>query len=320
MNNTINKIVEELKKYSTFLITSHESGDGDSIGSQLALAFMLQKMQKEAIILNKDPVPEMYDFLPGVEKIQNETTRNLADFQVVLILDCGSLDRLGLTIPNQNLFINIDHHLDNDNFGYLNWVMPEMSSTAEMIYLLCKSISLPIDSAIGNNIFTGILTDTGSFRFSNTTSQCLHIAGELVEGGVKPSFIVNKVYERKNYAQLLLLGEALSDLKITEDGKIAYIYLKNEIFQKLEVDISDTEGFVNYPLSIASVKVVLFFKEISKNYFKISFRSKGQINVAAIAEMFNGGGHHNAAGAKVKGNFLPIFDKITEVITKQQLY
>ena len=136
MTDILKEIANYIKEYQSFLITSHEASDGDSIGSQLALGFILSRMQKEFLILNKDPVPSMYDFLPGVEWIKTETDKNLKKFEVVFFLDCGSLERTGLTLPQGAKYINIDHHLNNDQFGHLNWVRSDASSTAEMIYHL----------------------------------------------------------------------------------------------------------------------------------------------------------------------------------------
>jgi len=281
------------------------------------MAFILQKMQKDVLILNRDPVPDMYDFLPGVEKIQTEAPPNLTEFEVVIVLDCGSLERTGVAIPETSLFLNIDHHLNNDRFGRLNWVVPEMSSTAEMIYVVWDALSISMDLSIGYNLYAGILTDTGCFRYSNTTPQCLRIASALVEAGVPPSRIASQIYERKSLSQLLLLGSALSNIMVTQDQKVAYILLSEEVFKIYGATLADAEGLVNYPLTIASVEVALLFKEISKDFFKISFRSKGRVNVAALAESFEGGGHHNAAGAKIRGDFASIWKQMSEMINEQ---
>jgi len=320
MSDIIKQIAEWIKKYQRFLITSHEGGDGDSVGSQLALAFILNKLQKEFFILNKDPIPNVYNFLPGTEWIKTQINKNLEEYEVVFFLDCGSMKRTGLSFPQGAQYINIDHHLNNDQFGHLNWVNPRMSSTSEMIYHLWHALSIPMDASIGENLYTGLLTDTGCFRYSNTSPQCLHIAGNLIEAGVDPARVAGQVYERKSSSQLLFLASALSNLKLTEDQKIAYIYLGKDIFQKYGTTMEDTDGFVNYPLAIDSVQVALLFKEVSKDFFKISFRSKGRVNVAAIAGVFNGGGHHNAAGAKVKGNFISVWNRVSKVIYEQSSF
>ncbi len=320
MSDIIKQIAEWIKKYQHFLIISHEGGDGDSIGSQLALAFILNKLQKEFFILNKDPIPNIYNFLPGAEWIKTQIDKNLEEYEVVFFLDCGSMERTGLSLPQGVQYINIDHHLNNDQFGHLNWVNPRMSSTSEMIYHLWHTLSIPMDVSIGENLYTGLLTDTGCFRYSNTSSQCLHIAGNLIEAGVDPSRVASQVYERKSSSQLLFLASALSNLKLTEDQKIAYIYLGKDVFQRYGATREDTEGFVNYPLAIDSVEVALLFKEVSKDFFKISFRSKGRVNVAAIAGVFNGGGHYNAAGAKIKGSFISVWNRVSKVIYEQSSF
>lgn len=314
MSDIITTIGQCLEKHNSFLITSHEAGDGDSIGSQLALGLLLQKMHKKVFIFNKDMVPTMYNFLPGIDMIHTSREINDRGDLIVIVLDCGSLARTGLALPKEGFFINIDHHLNNDHYGDLNWVDSRMSSAAEMVYLLWETFSMPMDVAIGTNLYTGILTDTGCFCFSNTTSQCLHIAGHLVETGVNPAYVANQVFERKNPEQLSLLGAALSSLKLTEDGRIASVYLTKKIFHDLGVFPEDTEGIVNYPLSIASVEVALFFKEVTEDLVKISFRSKGKVNVAALAEVFQGGGHHNAAGAKIRGDFPHICEQVLAAV------
>ncbi|MGA1875622.1 MAG: DHH family phosphoesterase [bacterium] len=320
MSDIAKEIMECIMKAHSFLITSHEAGDGDSVGSQLALALILRRMEKDVLVLNKDPVPKIYDFLPGVEEIQTQTKRDLEEFEVIFILDCGSMERTAISIPKRGMIINIDHHLNNTQFGRLNWVRPDMSSTAEIIYTLGQTLSIPMDRSIGDNLYTGMLTDTGSFRYSNTSSQCLQAASRLIEAGVSPSYIARQVYERKSLSQLLLLGAALSTMKLTDDQKIAHMYLNREMLETCGATLADTEEMVNYPMSITSVEVALFFKEISKNFFKISLRSKGRVNVAAVAEAFDGGGHYNAAGAKVKGDFTTILKQIIEAVYDQSAF
>jgi len=313
----INEVVGWIQKYHSFLITSHEAGDGDSIGSQVAMDFILQSMQKDTLILNKDAVPETYDFLPGVERVQTKPTRNLEEFEAVIVLDCGSLERTGLSLPKTSQCLNIDHHLSNDLCCQLNWVDPQMSSTSEMVYLVADALSIPMNLSIGSNIYTGILTDTGCFTYSSTSPQCLRIAAALVEAGVQPSQIFSQVYERKSANQLLILGTALSNLTMSKDQKIATILLKEEIFEENAATFADAEGIVNYPLGIASVEVSLLFKEVSKDFFKVSFRSKKRVNVAVIAEGFGGGGHHSAAGAKIRGDFTLVLEQISKAIYQQ---
>ncbi|MEW5802473.1 MAG: bifunctional oligoribonuclease/PAP phosphatase NrnA [bacterium] len=317
MTAIINEVAGWIRKYRSFVITSHEAGDGDSIGSQIAMAFVLQAMKKDALILNKDPVPEIYDFLPGAEKIRTSPNRKLEEFEAGIYLDCGSTERTGLTIPDTVPCLNIDHHLNNDRFCELNWVDAGMSSTAEMVYLLADALSIPPDTSIGSNLYTGILTDTGCFTYNSTSPRCLRIAAALVEAGVQPSQISSQIYGRKKPGQLLILGAALSNLTMSEDQKIATILLKGEAFERHGATFADAEGIVNYPLTIASVEVSLLFKEMSEGFFKVSFRSRKKVNVAAIAEHFGGGGHRNAAGAKIKGNFTLILEQISKAIHQQ---
>ncbi|MEW6379438.1 MAG: bifunctional oligoribonuclease/PAP phosphatase NrnA [bacterium] len=318
MSDIIREVVEWITRHHTFLITSHEAGDGDSIGSQIAMSCILEKMYKGSLILNKDPLPHTYDFLPGAERIKTQPDGNPAEFDAAIVLDCGSLDRTGISLPPVSSCLNIDHHLNNDRFCRLNWVDPHMSSTSEMVYLLADALSIPLDPVIGSNLYTGILTDTGNFTYSSTTPQCLRIAAALIESsGVQPSQIAGQIYGRKTAAQILLLGIALSSLKLSEDRKIATIYLKEEAFQEHEATPADAEGVVNYPLTIGSVEVAVLFKEICEDFFKVSFRSKGRVNVAAIAEGFGGGGHHNAAGAKMRGNYAQIRARTLESIQRQ---
>jgi len=319
MSDIIKEVVDWIKKHRSFLITSHEAGDGDSIGSQIAMSFILEKMQKSSLILNKDPVPNTYKFLPGAEriKIQGDEGGGGVEYEAAIFLDCGSLERTGLSLPPVSSCLNIDHHLNNDRFCQLNWIDPYMSSTAEMVYLLADALSIPLEPALGSNLYTGILTDTGCFTYSNTTPRGLRIAADLIESGVDPSSIANQVYGRKSVAQLLLLGAALSSLTLTEDERIAFILLKEEVFKKYETTQADAEGVVNYPLTIDSVEVSVLFKEISEDFFKVSFRSKGRVNVAAIAESFGGGGHHNAAGVKMRGSYSLIREQILDSICRQ---
>ncbi|MEW6409885.1 MAG: bifunctional oligoribonuclease/PAP phosphatase NrnA [Nitrospirota bacterium] len=301
----MNKIIEIINRNSTFLITTHINPEGDAIGSELALFLILKKLGKKAMILNSDTVPLIYRFLPHSEAIvvsNPELVSGLSgDYDVLFIVDCGDLERTGLRIEGiRGKIAVIDHHITSKPFGDHSWIEPSASSTGEMIYELAVSLGVNIDTDIAINLYTCILTDTGSFRYSSTTPKALKIAGLLLEKGIDPWRVTEEVYESQSLNRIRLLGMVLSKIEISDDGKIAWIVVTQDMYRDTATTAEDTENFANYPRAIRDVDVSIFFRELENGRFKISFRSKGHIDVSAVAQIFGGGGHHNAAGCVIE--------------------
>ncbi|MBI4619342.1 MAG: bifunctional oligoribonuclease/PAP phosphatase NrnA [Desulfobacterales bacterium] len=310
------RIIEEIKSNRTFLIASHVNPDGDAIGSALALAISLKNIGKKVTVFNQDPIPRNLQFLPMSPEIIHEIDRSLT-FDVAFVLDCGDLDRVGKEIEKIRKIINIDHHMTNSGFGDLRLVDSQSSSTAELIYAVLKDIPIEITYEIALNIYTAILTDTGAFCNSNTTEGTFHIASEMVRIGVNPANVAEKIYQEMPVPRLKLLGLALNTLEILDNGRIASVVVTLSMLRKTGATPELTEDMINYPRSILGVKVAVLFREVSRNYYKISLRSNKDIDVADIAREFGGGGHPNASGGNMKGSLLEAKGKVFEVVSKR---
>jgi phosphoesterase RecJ-like protein len=300
----LRKIAEAIRAGQTFLISSHTNPEGDAIGSVLALSLGLKSLGKEVQVLNQDPVPEMLMFLPGVEDVTHQVIASRR-FDVSFALDCGDPERLGNALPGikqADKIINIDHHTGNSHFGDLNLIDPAASSTAEIIYDLLRAIPIEFTKPIAENIYTGILTDTGSFRYSNTSVKAFRIAQSCLVAGVDPRELAQKIYETQPLARLRLLRLALGTLEVTAEGRIGSMTVSRKMIEESGASVDLTEDFINYPRSLKGIEVAVLFREISSEEYRVSFRSRGRVNVAEIAREFRGGGHPNAAGCTVAGS------------------
>ena len=304
-----------IKKNSKFLISSHINPEGDSIGSQIAMASLLKKLGKEAVILNESPTPHFLRFLPGAENILKEISVDL-HFQAAIILDCPDLTRIGNIsryIEKDTVLINIDHHVSNINFGKYNWVDLEVSSTGEMVFDLYKAFKAGIEYDEAMAMYVSIMTDTGSFRYTNTSSKTHKIAAKLIDIGIKPYEIYGKIYETSSIQDMNLLGEALRTLKVTPDGKVAWLWVTKEALKNTKASLEGTEGIINFARSIEGVDIAILFRETgTEDRIKVSFRSKGRVDVNKLASFFNGGGHVTASGCTVFGKTEEVEKKVLE--------
>jgi len=308
------KIIEVLKSKKSFLVTSHIRPDGDALGSQLALASLLEEMGKSVIILDPDPIPDSFRFLPGSDRIipvcRVGTGRNDFTFpdcpEVALVLDAGSLDRIGKVaevVGRAKLIINIDHHLSNNKFGNINLVEEKASAVGELIFSIICSLGFPVGKERAVALYTAILTDTGSFQYANTTERTHRIVSCLLREGVNPAGIAEKIYSDTPFPRQKLLGLALTTLRKSHRGRISWFLLTREMYEKAEAEDSEADGFINYVQSIRGTELALLFRETDKkNSIRVSLRSRGNIDVDSLARKFGGGGHQRAAGCLIEGN------------------
>lgn len=300
---TIERINEEIAINRTFLITTHENPDGDAVGSTLALANYLTRLGKEVTIYYKDPIPDLYVFLPMADKVKH--TIPIGVFDVCFVLDIGEFKRAGedlVSFSGVGKYINIDHHLECDYFGSINLIDADASATGALIYRIIKAAGGEIDYPTALCIYTAVITDTGSFRYSNANPEAFTIAAEMVELGVNAWYVAERLYERQPKERLALLALALATLEVSSRGDWAAVTVTLDMYEKSGAGSELTDGFVNYPRSIRGVEVAVFFRELMPGKFKVGFRSKGKVNVSAIAQDFRGGGHHNAAGCTLSGS------------------
>ncbi|MBI3608810.1 MAG: bifunctional oligoribonuclease/PAP phosphatase NrnA [Nitrospirae bacterium] len=298
-------VVEAMKAFDTFAVSTHVNPEGDALGSAIALALALRAAGKKADVVIRDHVPAYLDFLPyhGVVVPQNRTLP--LGYDVLAVVDCGDLDRTGLfpsSPPPVKLVVNIDHHMTNRGFGGLNWVVPDATASGQMVYELMLAWGIPVSRDMALCLYTTLLSETGSFRYSNTKPSTLRVAADLLECGVESAKVAQALYERNSPGRLQLLGEVLRSLERHEGGKIAWVTVTHESFRKTGTSAEDTEEMVNYPRSLKGVEVALLFREVTPTEYKISLRSQGRVNVATVAEGFGGGGHRNAAGCMAQGD------------------
>jgi phosphoesterase RecJ-like protein len=298
-----------LKNSSRIFITTHTNPDGDAIGSLVAMGLGLDSLNKKITLYNESPIPAVYRFLPSVNRIVRNN--NNENYDLAIILDCSDLQRIGnavsiiKTIP---ITINIDHHVTNTRFGNFQLIDTSACATAEIIYRLIKQMDVPFGKAIATSIYTGVLTDTGSFRFSNTNKAAFAICQEMVELGVDPYNIAQHVYGTYSLGRIKLLNLALDSIEISDNGKLSIMTITQDMFNETHTQPEDGDGLINYAKRIEDVKVAALIqqhwngKEKSKNCnrFHVSLRSDGTVDVAAIAASFGGGGHSSAAGFSIE--------------------
>ncbi|MBT8373237.1 MAG: DHH family phosphoesterase [Deltaproteobacteria bacterium] len=303
-------IVNQIKQAKHLLLASHADPDGDAVSSVLALGLAIGKLDKKVTIYNASPIPAVYRFLPHVERIVRHI-KKANTYDVALILDCGDLPRIGEasdTVSQIPVIINVDHHISNTGFGFIQLVDPSACSTAELVYRLIKALDAPIDKTIATSIYTGILTDTGSFRFSNTNSAAFAISREMAELGVEPHDVAQHVYGTYSLGRIKLLNLALDSIEISENGKLSIMTVTNSMLAATATQSEDVDGMINYARRIEDVKVAALIQEQNNGKGKsnrhcryhVSLRSDGTVDVAAIACSFGGGGHASAAGFQVE--------------------
>jgi len=298
----VKEILDFIRGHQRFLVTSHARPDGDSIGSSLAMAQVLQALGKSVEIVHADPAPEAYAGLPGIELIQVRD-EVAADYDAAIILECNDTARPGLRNLEKNFIINIDHHPHNSGFGNLQYQDQRAAACSELVYRIARGLNAPISADIANNILAAQVSDTGSFQFSGTSPDSFRIAAELLEHGARTEFVAGRLFNSNPFAKILLTGLVLSTIERDASGRLAWVHLTEAMRLSAGADKGDTEGVVNFALSIRGVQAAAFFREDSEVGYRVSLRSKGDIDVGAVAAELGGGGHRNAAGCSVAGPF-----------------
>lgn len=293
----IEKILHALNRGKRFLVVSHARPDGDALGSMLACAMLLDQLGKEVDVASCDRAPLIYRSLPGIQRVQL-ASRIDAHYDCVILLECDSTARTGIQGLEGRFLINIDHHSSGQNFADINWIDKSASATGELIYDLAMAAGVRITPAMATCIYTAVLTDTGSFRYQGTRSRTFELACRLVEYGANPIKISQDVYFSNPMSKMLLLGAALSTLQ--REGRIAWLTITHQDMMRTRAADEDCEGVVNYAICISGVEVAAFLRELPDQIVRLSLRSKGNVNVAKVAELFGGGGHDTASGCTIQ--------------------
>jgi phosphoesterase RecJ-like protein len=299
------------------VLLTHCNPDGDGIGSQLALYEALVSRGKQVSICNRDGIPRIYTFLTHAEQVQKYDWSSSQDSSDLIIsLDCGSFKRLGMSqaVQNETTLINIDHHVSNRQFGDINIVDARYCATGAMIFDLLLAMQVTFTASIASAIYTAVLTDTASFRHSNTSASVYRMAADLIDAGAQPWPISVAVYESKSLAGMNILTACLETLEIRDGGRSAWIYVNNEMYEEAGANVEDTEGLIDYARSIGGVEVAVLIRHHElEDRWKVNFRAKTTANVGALANSLGGGGHKHAAGCVLGGSF----DEVRSIIRQE---
>jgi len=312
-------VIDRMNERQALFLATHVNPDGDAIGSLLALGLGLQQLGKRVFMYNASPIPAVYRFLPGVNGVR-QTLPSSSEWDAAIIMDCGDIERVGEAVDfirGLPMVINIDHHATNTAFGEHRIVDTAACSSAEIIYRLLKGMAVEIDAAIASAIYTGILTDTGSFRFANTNSAAYAISAEMVQCGVDPYTVAQHVYGTYSLGRIKLLNMALDSIEISANGKLSLMTLTKDMFAETDTNPEDVDGMINYAKRIEDVKVAALIMEntngTAHKRFHVSLRSDGSVDVAEIAASFGGGGHFNAAGFGVETSLTKLRQTIISI-------
>jgi phosphoesterase RecJ-like protein len=296
----LQRIVDAIHQKQRFVVSSHSRPDGDSIGSQLAFAYAIRALGKEVTVVNRDAAPPPLMAFPGVPTIRIADSIS-GDFDAAVIMECGDVARTGVAGLDKYFLINIDHHPGNTGYGNINWFDSSAAACGEMVFDLVNALGVPMSLEIATHIYLAILTDTGSFHYSSISPRTFDICRQMLEAGVDPVAVARSVYDSNNMGRLKLFGSVLSAMQIDPSGRIAIVYLDHEMAREAGGTYEDTEGLINLPLTVKEIQSVVFFKQNEGDEYRVSMRSKGDIDIGAVAKEFGGGGHKNAAGCSVTG-------------------
>jgi phosphoesterase RecJ-like protein len=298
----LSQVVELIENKQNFAITTHVRPDGDGIGSSLGLCWLLRSLGKQAEIIVRDTIPVSYRELPGADEIRTVAEIDKS-YDAIFVIECSDVTRPGIRKLEEQFTVNIDHHATSEHFGTINWIDATASACGEMIYNLCKAIGGRVTREIAECVYIALVTDTGSFHFPNTTERTLKVASELVKVGVKPAQISEAVYNSYPWSRIELMRQVLATVKRDESGRVAWMRQTLKMSEIAGSVDGDNNGFVNIPLAAKEVEAVVYMRETFPNIYRVSLRSKDGINVAKVAEQFGGGGHKNAAGCRVSGDW-----------------
>jgi phosphoesterase RecJ-like protein len=294
------QVAEAIRQRQRFVVVSHSRPDGDAIGSSLAMAYALRHLGKDVRVLSRDAPPPPLTVFPGVPEI--EIVGQVADpGDAVIVMECGDITRPGIDGLERGYVINIDHHPGNGLFGALNWLDLSAAACGEMVFDLVHELGVPLTYEVALHVYVAILTDTGSFHYSHITPKTFDICRQCMEAGVNPPAVARSIFDANNLGRLKLFGAVLNRMQLDPAGRIATLWVDTQLARDCGGTYEDTEGLINLPLTVKEILAVVFFKEIAPGDWRVSMRSKGDVDINAIASEFGGGGHKNASGCSARG-------------------
>ena len=314
--STSAEVAAELRKRQRFVIASHIRPDGDAIGSSLAMAYALRQLGKHVRVVSHDPPPPPMEAFPGVKDI--EITDRVDDpGDAVIVMEAGDLTRTGITGLDRGFVVNIDHHLGNTMYGAVNWFDVSAAACGEMVFDLVRELGVPLTREIALHVYIAILTDTGSFHYSNISTRTFDICRQCVEAGVEPAAVARSVFDSNNLGRLKLFGAVLSRMELDGGGRLATLMVDRRLAADCGGTYEDTEGVINLPLTVKDIRAVVLFKENGPDDWRISMRSKEDVDINAVARQFGGGGHKNASGCSATGRLDDLKALFREKILRQ---
>lgn len=312
-------LIEALPRYRRCIVTSHVNGEGDSFGSQLALAHLLRALGKEVHVINDSAVPDNLTFLPGIQALQLPGER-LPAYDALFVVDVPVLERLGrvatIRDPAKPIIV-IDHHVPQQPFGTINYIDPTAAAAGELVLRLYDALHVPIDRDAAVVLYVTLLTDTGSFRYSNTTATVHRLAARLIECGVEPAAIYREIYEHQTLNDLRLQALALQALHVTPDGLFSWIALSRQRQAEGHVSVESSESLIDLPRSLWGTAAVFVLRETEPALWRVSLRSKGALDVHQVAQQFGGGGHRAASGCTMRGDEVPVTQQLLTALRRQ---
>jgi phosphoesterase RecJ-like protein len=294
--------VAYLRRARRILITSHASPDGDAVGSALAVGELARALAIDSLIVQRDPHPASLGFLPGIEKVEvvaEIAPAELATRDLAVVLECPGLSRPGLMGLERLPILNIDHHLENERYGELNYLDEEAPAVGEMVLRMAEAAGVALSPAMATCLYTALVTDTGDFRYSNATPRAFDAASRLVAGGARPHLIADALWNQTPARVVRLTAEVLATLELHAGGRLALIICDLGMLARAGARPEDTENLINIPRTIAGVEVAMLLKAFTPGVTRASLRSRGAVDVQRVAAQFGGGGHRNAAGCTV---------------------
>lgn len=310
-----------IEAHDDFLVVSHIQPDGDAASSTCAVGWLLNQLNKQYIMLNEGKIPDKFKFLWGYSRINDLSITNITKkYKYIITVDCADFSRIGRVselFAEDARILNIDHHPTNDRYGTINYIENDAAATVVLLYDLIESMNIPWSLDIANCIYTGLLTDTGGFRYANTSTKVMQIASALINHGVNANQMAEELLEKLTVSHIYLLKKALNSLSFSKNKQISWVHLSLEDMKSSNASSEDVEGIVNYPRNIEGVEVGICFKETDDNKVKVSFRSSGKVDVARLAQNFGGGGHVLASGATMEGSMEEVAAVIIKAIEKE---
>lgn len=314
------ELIDIIRRGRRFVVASHARPDGDAIGSAMAMALALGAIGKHAVVVTDAIPPVFLQPFPGVDAIQI-TPEVHETFDAALIMECSELARTGVRGLDRSPVLNIDHHPGNRGYGAVNWVDESAAACGEMAFTLIEALGTPLTPEIATHVYLAILTDTGSFHFSHLSPRTYEIARRCVAAGADPQWIARTHYDSNSLARVRIFGAVMNGMVIVDEGRVALLSITRQVMDDLGGTSDDLEGLINFPLTVKDIAAVAFFKEIGDGDWRVSLRSKGRVDIGAIARQFGGGGHTNAAGCSATGSLdhvSKVFgDLLTEAVRKK---